>query len=65
MFVCLVHDRIHARRDRSQNNRCYFFSKPTDSKAAEALLMTQPDWEQDLQAMAQSVQGKRSKPVKP
>ncbi|MBD2308180.1 EAL domain-containing protein [Chroococcidiopsis sp. FACHB-1243] len=50
---------------KSEYGQGYFFSKPTDSEAAEALLMTQPDWEQDLRAMAQSVQGKRSKTIKP
>ncbi|MGL4623052.1 MAG: putative bifunctional diguanylate cyclase/phosphodiesterase, partial [Chroococcidiopsis sp.] len=49
---------------KSEYGQGYFFSKPTDSEAAEVLLMTQPDWEQDLRAMAKSVQGKRSKTIK-
>lgn len=50
---------------KSEYGQGYFFSKPTDSEAAEALLMTQPGWEQDLRAMAKSIRGQQSKTTKP
>lgn len=46
---------------KSEYAQGYFFSKPTDSEAAEALLADRSGWEQDLRVMARSSQAKQSK----
>jgi len=50
---------------KSEYAQGYFFSKPTDSEAAEALLAARTGWEQDLRTMAKSVRGKQSNVTKP